>query len=64
MAAWRDRKSQALSAAIADYESEFGVISEHEIAAQQRADRASAVVVRGERTSIEEGAGPLDEGSA
>lgn len=33
--------------AITAYEAEFGEITEAEIAAQQRADRAAAIVVRG-----------------
>jgi hypothetical protein len=43
----RDEKLAQLSAAIADYEAAFGEISGGELAAQQRADRADAVVVRG-----------------
>ncbi len=45
----RDRKLQLLAAAIEDYEAEFGEITGEEIAAQVRADRESAVVVRGRR---------------
>ncbi|MEA2716701.1 MAG: hypothetical protein QOI99_1018 [Actinomycetota bacterium] len=45
----RDARLRALAAAVADYEAEFGEITDEEIAAQARADRASAVVVRGER---------------
>ena len=45
----RDRKLRALAAAIADYESEFGEITDEEIAAQQRLDREQATVVRGQR---------------
>lgn len=45
----RDRKLALLAAAIADYEAEFGEITDAEIAAQQRADRANATVVRGRR---------------
>lgn len=37
----------ALAEAIADYEAEFGAISEREIAEQSRADRTLATVVRG-----------------
>ena len=44
----RDRKLELLAAALADYEREFGEITAAEIAAQQRADRAQAVVVRGD----------------
>jgi metal-responsive CopG/Arc/MetJ family transcriptional regulator len=43
----RDRKLELLAAAVADYEREFGEITEGEIVAQQRADREDAVVVRG-----------------
>lgn len=43
----RDRKLSLLGAAIADYEREFGEITAAEIAAQQRADRSHAIVVRG-----------------
>jgi Arc/MetJ-type ribon-helix-helix transcriptional regulator len=43
----RDRKLAALHDLIADYEAEHGEITEAEIAAQHRADRESAIVVRG-----------------
>jgi hypothetical protein len=43
----RERRLSALRAAIAAYEAEFGEISEQELREQARADRASAVVVRG-----------------
>ena len=36
-----------MAAAVADYEAEFGAITDDEIAAQRRADRESAIVVRG-----------------
>lgn len=42
----RDRKMVALAAAIADYETEFGEITAIQMAAQRRADRTDAVVVR------------------
>lgn len=42
----RDRRLALLRAAIADYEREFGEITPEEIAAQRRADRENAVVVR------------------
>jgi glycerol dehydrogenase-like iron-containing ADH family enzyme len=45
----QDRRLRALAAAVADYESQFGEITEQEIAAQRRADREAAVVVRGRR---------------
>lgn len=47
----RDRRLRAMSAAIAVYEAKFGAISETEMAAQTRADRAGARVVRGARRS-------------
>lgn len=43
----RDAKLASLQSAIADYEAEFGEITPDEMAAQRRADRKSAVVVRG-----------------
>ena len=43
----RDRKLGLLGAALADYEREFGEITAAEIVAQERSDRAQAVVVRG-----------------
>lgn len=43
----RDRKLAALDAAIADYEARAGVITDEELRDQERADRASAVAVRG-----------------
>jgi hypothetical protein len=46
----RERRSAALRAAIADYEAEHGEITDEEIAAQRRADRANAIVVRGRKS--------------
>ena len=46
----RDRRNAALRAAIAEYEAEHGEITAEEIAAQRRADRANAIVVRGRKT--------------
>ncbi|MBO0806042.1 MAG: hypothetical protein J2P25_23595 [Nocardiopsaceae bacterium] len=43
----RDEKLAAMADAVADYEAEHGVITEAEIAAQRRADREAAIVVRG-----------------
>lgn len=43
----RDRKLAALNEAIAAYEADAGVITDEELVAQHRADRAAAVVVRG-----------------
>jgi hypothetical protein len=45
----RERRLSALAEAIADYEAEFGEITEREMREQARADRASAEVVRGKR---------------
>lgn len=45
----RDGKLTELHDAIADYEAEFGEITADEIAAQARADRKAATVVRGSR---------------
>ncbi len=45
----RDRRLAALAGVIADYEAEFGEISDEEMAALQRADREAALVVRGRR---------------
>jgi len=47
----RDAKLVALRDAIADYETEFGEIASGEIAAQTRADRKAATVVRGAVTA-------------
>jgi hypothetical protein len=45
----RDRRLDALSAAIANYEAEFGEITHEEVANLRRSDRENAVVVRGRR---------------
>jgi Arc/MetJ-type ribon-helix-helix transcriptional regulator len=45
----KDRRLRALTDAVAAYETEFGPITIDELAAQERADRASARVVRGAR---------------
>jgi hypothetical protein len=45
----RDRRLAAMGDAIAVYEAQFGEITETEMAAQRRADRAAAIVVRGEK---------------
>ena len=44
----KERQVAAMAEAIADYEADFGTISAAEIAAQARADRAAALVVRGQ----------------
>jgi hypothetical protein len=43
----RDRRLEGLASAIADYEAEYGEITDEEMAAVKRADRQAAVVVRG-----------------
>jgi hypothetical protein len=43
----KERRLAALAEVISTYEAEFGVISEAELAAQERADRRSSIVVRG-----------------
>ena len=43
----KDRRLRAMAAAVAAYETEFGTITDDEIAAQARADRLSARIVRG-----------------
>jgi hypothetical protein len=45
----RDHQLARLRDAIAEYETEFGEITAGELAAQQRADREDAIVVRGPR---------------
>jgi hypothetical protein len=46
-----ERRGAALRAAIAEFEAEHGEITDAEIAAQRRADRANAIVVRGRKTT-------------
>jgi Arc/MetJ-type ribon-helix-helix transcriptional regulator len=43
----RDRRLRALGDAVAAYEARFGVMTSEELADQERADRASARVIRG-----------------
>ncbi len=45
--ATKERRLLAMSEAVATYESKFGAISMQELAAQERADRRSAVILRG-----------------
>ena len=45
--AGKEKRLQALGEAVAAYERQFGAISAAEIARQERADRAAALVVRG-----------------
>jgi hypothetical protein len=65
----QDRKLRALAAAVADYESQFGEITDEEIAFQQRTDRATAKIVRGRpgersRMSSKRPARPRGRGAA
>lgn len=48
----RDGRLRALSAAISDYEAEFGEITDEEIAGRRRADREAATVVRGASVEV------------
>jgi hypothetical protein len=43
----KEQKLRALAEAVAMYEAEFGAISQAELIAQERADRRSALVIRG-----------------
>jgi hypothetical protein len=43
----KERSLQAMAEAVAAFEAEFGAISEEELVAQARADRRTAIVVRG-----------------
>jgi len=45
----KERRLLAMVAAVAAYEAEHGAITAEEMLAQERADRRSAVVVRGEQ---------------
>lgn len=45
----KERRLRAMGEAIAAYEAQFGVITEAEMVAQERADRRAAIVVRGGR---------------
>jgi|SRR5450432_79148 len=45
----KERRLRAMAEAVSAYEAEFGTISAQELAAQQRADERTAVVVRGSR---------------
>jgi hypothetical protein len=48
----KERRLRAMAEAVAAYEAEFGAISASELAAQERADRRSAVVVRGRSSAV------------
>jgi Arc/MetJ-type ribon-helix-helix transcriptional regulator len=60
----KDRRLRALSEAVAAYEADFGVITAEELDAQERADRASARVVRGHRARVTRTRGPRRRGAA
>lgn len=45
----RERRLRAMAEAVNAYEAEFGTISAQELAAQQRSDERTALVVRGSR---------------
>jgi hypothetical protein len=47
--ALKERRLAAAAEAVAAYEARFGVITKEEMEAQERADRRSAVVLRGRR---------------
>ncbi|HEY2215286.1 MAG TPA: hypothetical protein VGH31_09540 [Acidimicrobiales bacterium] len=48
--ALKDRRLEALVVAVADFEAEFGKITDEEMAAQLRLDRENAVIVRDTRS--------------
>lgn len=48
----KDRRLRAMGDAIAMYEAQFGEITAEEVAAQRRADRSSARVVRGPAKAV------------
>ena len=54
----KERRLRALAEAVADYEAQFGPISDEEIAAQRRLDQRAAIVVRGPRESRPRGHRP------
>src|SRR5213593_1276942 len=51
----KERRLAAMADAIAAYEAKFGAISAAELSAQARADRESAIVVRGQRRTAGRG---------
>jgi cell division inhibitor SulA len=53
----KERRLRAMAEAVAAYEAEFGVISDQEMAAQQRSDDKGAIVVRGARRTAPRPAG-------
>lgn len=60
----KDRRLRALAQAVAAYELEFGPITDAELAAQERADRAAARVVRGARPRAAKRRRPRRRGAA
>ncbi len=52
----KELRLRAMADAVAMYEAEFGPISQAELVAQERADRRSAIVVRGVRKTGARGA--------
>ena len=60
----RERRLQTLVEAVAAYEADFGEITDEEIAAQLRADRETATVVRGRRAAAGDKAGRPNKGDA
>lgn len=60
----RDRRLEGLSAAIVNYEADFGEITREEIASLRRSDRENAVVVRGRRPSSTRKPGRPGRGAA
>ncbi len=60
----RDRRLRALGEAISQYESKQGEISLGEMEAQQRGDRAGAVVVRGRGRQAPPAGSPDRRGAA
>ena len=58
----RDRRLAAMNDAVAAYEAEFGEITETDIAARHRADRAAAIVVRGRGSVTGRGSRDSDPG--
>jgi uncharacterized protein YllA (UPF0747 family) len=47
--ALKDHRLEAMAAAVAAYEAEFGTLTDEEVAMQRRLDHENAVVVRGRR---------------
>lgn len=60
----KDRRLRALAEAVAAYETKFGLITAEELAAQERTDRASALVVRGARPRAAKARRPRGRGAA